>query len=639
MTKKLLLINPHPPGHMGEESLRVIVQMPLNLAYIAALTPDDWEVDVIDENIETALDERGNLKFKDADFVGVTSVTYQVPRAYEIAKACRAAGIPTILGGAHASTNWTEAQQHFDSVMVGDAETAWAGVLKDVKDGKLEEIYRPGPIQLDALANQFPDRELLTKKYDYEYSSIVTTRGCPFLCDFCSVPIFQGRKYRMRPPEDVWHEMESIDYQGLMFAEDNFYGYGRHEIARAREMFKGMADRGIKKDWFGFTTLNTCFDDEALANMAKSGCMGFLMGVESLDPAVLKVLKKHINLKMGARYQEGIQNLHRHGMISWGSVIFGTDADSPEVFDLMADFALEVGMDVMTFGIWTPMPATAGHKRMTEEGRLFRDKYPDDWYWYTSGALTHVMNSMPLEHLIEGLERVFDKMYSKEVLRQRLKRSLEETQNPKSAMFAYRINPRLARRVPVRPAEPEGPLRLRRVPARQGARAHPGEQGRRAGRRRLGSTHHDRPRAQKGRPDRSAPPGKRRRGGRHRPLPDADRPGLREGHHAGALGRRHHRRDPGARARRAREPHLRGLRPGRPHGRDVPGRPGGPDHEGLQGRGDPDRLRRRPRRALSRGGDGVRGRRRHRRPGPACGPRCCATSKRARCSGATTPAS
>jgi len=440
MKKKLVLINPHPPGHMGEECLRVIVQMPLNLGYIAALTPDDWEVDVIDENIEPALDARANLTFRDADLVGITSVTYQVARAYEIARACRAAGIPTVLGGAHASTNWEEAKRYVDAVVVGDAEMVWETILRDSRDGKLQSVYQPGPVDLAALRLTLPDRELLRRKYQYEYSSIVTTRGCPFLCEFCSVPIFQGRKYRQRDPEDVLDEMQAIDFQGLMFAEDNFYGYGQPAIERARRLFQGMVDRRIWKDWFGFTTLNTCFDLGALENMAKSGCMGFLMGIESLDPEVLKVLKKHINLKMGVRYAEGIRNLHRYGMISWGSIIFGTDADSPQVFDQMADFALDIGIDVVTFGIWTAMPGTAGHRRMTAEGRLFRNRYPEDWYHYTSGSLTHVLNSIRLEELIEGLERVYAKLYSKEALRQRVRRSLTETGNPKTAMFAYRIN-------------------------------------------------------------------------------------------------------------------------------------------------------------------------------------------------------
>ena len=102
--KRLVLINAYPDKHFGEENISVIVQMPLNLAYIAALTPrDEWEVDVIDETLERAVDAQGNLTFGHADLVGITAVTYQVPRLYEIAEACRRAGVPTIAGGAHAT--------------------------------------------------------------------------------------------------------------------------------------------------------------------------------------------------------------------------------------------------------------------------------------------------------------------------------------------------------------------------------------------------------------------------------------------------------------------------------------------------------------------------------------------------------
>ncbi len=442
--KKLVLINPHPQDHFGEENISVLVQMPLNLGYLAALTPKDWEVDVIDECIEVAIDgDTGDFTFDTSDvkLVGITAVSYQAPRAYQIARACKRHNIPAVIGGPHASTIPDEVASNADAAVVGEAEGVWAELVRDVEKGQLKKQYLGGLTPLNKLKGVHPDRELLKKKYGYRYSSIITTRGCPNSCDFCAVPVFQGRKYRERPVEDVLSEMAATDYKGLMFAEDNFYGHSKVSSERARSLFKGMTERNIIKDWFGFTALNTTSDEECLKYMASSGCLGILIGIESLDEDVLKSMNKRVNIRMGVEsYRKGIENLHRHGIICWGSVIFGTDGDKKDNFKRMTDFALEVGMDVLTFGIYTPMPMTASFDRMTKEGRIFRNNFPRDWFYYNSNHLVFGLKDMPLEDFIEGMEYVYENLYSREALKKRFNKTLRETNNPKNAMFAYRIN-------------------------------------------------------------------------------------------------------------------------------------------------------------------------------------------------------
>src|SRR5262249_39139689 len=210
--KRLVLINAYPDKHFGEENISVIVQMPLNLAYIAALTPrDEWEVDVIDETLERAVDAQGNLTFGRADLVGITAVTYQVPRLYEIAEACRRAGVPTIAGGAHATILPEEASAHVDSVVVGEAERVWPQVLADFEGGRLQPTYHGGPTPLEELKDIHPDPEWLRGKDRYKYSSIITTRGCPVKCDFFCVPFMHGRNCRHRPPANVWNNVAEPD--------------------------------------------------------------------------------------------------------------------------------------------------------------------------------------------------------------------------------------------------------------------------------------------------------------------------------------------------------------------------------------------------------------------------------------------
>ena len=439
MKKKLVLVNPHPKGRFGEEDIRVIVQMPLNLAYLAAHTNrDEWELDLIDETSEPAVDENGNLTF-DADLVGITALTYQAPRAYEVAAAARKAGAKVVMGGTHAITTTEEAQQHADTVVVGEAEMVWKQVLKDFNNGGMQPLYDGGFPELDYM-RVYPDREFCREKYDYKYSSIVTTKGCPWRCEFCSVPMAQGQAYRERDIDDVMAEMEATPFRGLMFAEDNFYGYKPDSNERARQLFRGMVDRGIRKDWFGFTQFSTGMDKEALRDMSDSGCLGFLIGVESTDEQVLRKMRKGSNLKTGvANYSTAIENIHEAGMIVWASVIWGADFQTKDCFKQMTDFLLDNAVDVLTFGVHCPFPKTALFKRMTKENRMLRTDFPNDWDYYDTAHLTHTLSHMSLDDFIEGMEYVYNHLYGAENLKKRFIESLRRNGSRRTAMFAYKV--------------------------------------------------------------------------------------------------------------------------------------------------------------------------------------------------------
>jgi len=438
---KMMLVNPHPPGRHGEESISVIVQMPLNLAYIAAMTPAHWEKDLIDETLEVAIDENGELSpaFDGVDVVAITAITYQAPRAYKIAKAAKKRGMTVIIGGIHASVIPYEVQQFADSVCTQEAEQMWGQICADYEKGELKPIYEGGQLNLDVLGERLPDREFMRKKYDYKYSSIITTRGCPWRCEFCSVPTFQS-KFRGRPVEDVLNEMQNTSYKGLMFAEDNFFGYGQKANDHSKAIFKGMVERGIWKDWFGFSTLMTGLDKEALEYMAKSGCFGFLVGLESDDEEVLKIMNKGPNLRIGGTsMKDSIANIHEAGLIVWGSVIFGADGQGPDCFQRMVDYIYANSIDVLTFGISCPFPNTPLHKRLNESGRIFRTNYPDDWQYYDTAHLTYRLTDMTLEQFIDGMQYVYDHIYGGDSLRMRFRNTLKNNSNPRTALFALRV--------------------------------------------------------------------------------------------------------------------------------------------------------------------------------------------------------
>jgi radical SAM superfamily enzyme YgiQ (UPF0313 family) len=442
--RKLILINPHPIGNVGEENVSVLNQMPVNLGYLKTLTPSNWEVDIIDETQELAIDAKGeNLCFDKPDLVGITSVSYQANRAYQIATACRKGGIPVIMGGVHATSYPDEAAKYVDSVIIREAVSIWEEIISDFENNSLKKLYDGGLTPMEKYKDIFSDREFLKNKYKYRYSGIITTAGCPFSCEFCSVPQFQGRKYRERPIEDVLGELEKIkgQYRGLILTDENFYGHSKKSNERVRDLFKKMVERGIYQNWFGFTSLNIYKDDETLDYMAKSGCVGVLIGIESINEEALKTMNKGVNLRITIdKYKEAVKNIRKHGLAVWGTMVFGNDSDTTESFREVVDFILDAKIDIMTCGILCPFINTPLYKRLNSGNRLFRTNFPEDWIYYTSHHLTYVLSQLSLQEFIDGLEYVYEKIYSTEVIREKFRRAKTELNNLNAAMFAFRVN-------------------------------------------------------------------------------------------------------------------------------------------------------------------------------------------------------
>ncbi|MFA5417105.1 MAG: cobalamin-dependent protein, partial [Bacteroidales bacterium] len=199
--KKLLLINPVNAKRKGLITHSHVIYPPIGLGIIATLTPDRWEVEMIDENFET-------FEYKEADLVAITALTSSVTRAYHIAALYRAKGIPTVLGGIHASMVPDEAIQFVDAVVVGEVESEWEKVINDVEGGTLKRKYFGKWLPFKNAV--YPARDLFHP--NYQFASIQTTRGCPMKCDFCSVHTFNGSKYRERPIEETLDELESIPH-------------------------------------------------------------------------------------------------------------------------------------------------------------------------------------------------------------------------------------------------------------------------------------------------------------------------------------------------------------------------------------------------------------------------------------------
>lgn len=371
----------------------------LSLATVAALTPPGVEISLTDDLINpVALD--GGLK--DVDLVGITCSTKTAPRAYQIASAYRGRGVPVILGGIHPTAVPEEALEHGDAVVVGEAEESWPRVIEDFQRGDLERIYRQdaftSPEQIPAAR-----RDIYNPKDYFPLDLLQATRGCPYLCDFCSVRRFFGGTYRYRPVSDVIGEIRSLPHRVIMFADDNIVGHPRY----SRELLEALIP--LRKWWIGQASLAGLEDEEKVMLMAKSGCVGLLIGFESIVEENIKLSRKHQNRP--AEYLKIIRTLHRHGIAIWASFLFGFDHDDPGIFERTVRFAIEAKFFSVVFAILTPYPGTALCERLRGEGRL-----TDERWWLQDNQEARAPHfhpqGMTREELRQGWEWAWQEYYS-----------------------------------------------------------------------------------------------------------------------------------------------------------------------------------------------------------------------------------
>src|SRR5574341_2270510 len=355
---------------------------PLGLATLAAYLDPDDEVTIQDEHVETLdLDD-------EPDLVVIQVYITSAYRAYTLADHYRARGSYVCLGGLHVTSLPDEAAQHADTIFLGPGEDTWPQFLRDYRAGQPGKVYQSTNRTLLGVP---PIRRDLIKRHLYLVpNSIVVSRGCPHVCDFCYKEAFfkGGKSFYTQAVDDALAEIERLPGRHLYFLDDHLFGNARFASA----LFEGM--RGMGRLWQAAGTVQSVLKPGLLEKAAACGLRSLFVGFETLNPGNLMQQHKYQNLNRD--YSTAIRRLHDLGVMVNASFVFGMDGDDESVFDRTVEWAVKQGIETATFHILTPYPGTALYKRMQAEGRITTF----DWDLYDT---RHVV-FQPKQLSAEGLE-------------------------------------------------------------------------------------------------------------------------------------------------------------------------------------------------------------------------------------------
>lgn len=396
---KVLLVQPSrllPDGGIYKNKTRWLLGM--TLPYLAALTPSGIDVAIKDDLYE-------DVPFDDpCDLVGLTCMSHQASRAYQIADEFRRRGRPVVLGGFHATLAPEEALQHADAVVVGEAEGVWPRVLEDAAAGRLRGVYRSETLS-DLKALPAPRYDLIDlNRYRIPNLPAQTTRGCPYACSYCEVTKVYGAKFRYRPPEEVVEEVRTLMRLGkrrfVYFVDDIFNAHRKHAFA----VMEGL--RPLKVHWTCLCTANVGDDAEMLDLMRASGCLHINIGMESIEPASLRSVNKkqnHVD-----RYKEQFAAIRKRGIEFSLNVMFGLDGDTKESFDATVDKLIEYKAPMSFMFILSPRVGLQIRDELLAQGRIDHS----DWDRYHSYECVFEPKNMTRKELEDGFWRAQRRFYS-----------------------------------------------------------------------------------------------------------------------------------------------------------------------------------------------------------------------------------
>ena len=417
---------------------------------LKTLTPAGHEVLLIDGNARP-MDEQQLVNFirkENIDLVGIGAMTRMIARAYRMADAIRAAGVPVVMGGPHVTEVPDEAlgrdggPQHADAVALGEADETWPRIVEDAARGELKEIYAP----LDETGKERkptlqPYPEIRWDRMDLDQFDLVpkvfrstlrargsgwgsvhmipieSGRGCPYGCEFCTVTGFFGDSIRFRTNESVVEELLRLKKHArqnrkqvmVFFIDDNF----AINIKRTKSLLRDIIAAEAQLPWTAQISANLLRDEELVDLIAASHGRWIFIGMESIDSANLADVNKNFNKP--AEYAAVLNRLADRGIYAITSFIFGLDNDTLGVADRTLREIESWPPGLPIFGQLTPFPSTPLYQRLVKAERLTRPKH---WLDFAPFQMAHTPLKMSIAETHAELNKAWKRSYSPERNRQ-----------------------------------------------------------------------------------------------------------------------------------------------------------------------------------------------------------------------------
>jgi radical SAM superfamily enzyme YgiQ (UPF0313 family) len=389
---KILLIAPCPTQEQRPDSMDI---PQLTLSLIAALTPPEHEIQIVEEVYGEKVNFDG-----DYDVIGISIMTQTCIRGYQIANEFTKRGKIVIFGGIHATAMPDEAVRYGNSVVIGEAEGLWDIVLDDIKHNRLKSFYKLDNLP-DLQSHVMPRRDLIKcSSGKFSIAPIETTRGCPYNCDFCTVSRFFGTRQRHKPIRDIITDIESCKEKNLFFLDDNITGDKRY----AKELFREMIPQ--KKIWVGQASIQVANDTDLINLAYKSGCRALLIGFESMSDSGINQYRK--TLKTVDENILAVKKLQDNGIMTMASLIFGLDSDTAEVFDVAHDFLTRSKAAFFQACVMTPYPGTPVFDKLLSQKRILTD----DWNRFDASKVIIRPENISPEELLDGYDKIKWHFYS-----------------------------------------------------------------------------------------------------------------------------------------------------------------------------------------------------------------------------------
>jgi radical SAM superfamily enzyme YgiQ (UPF0313 family) len=388
---KIILIQPKMNMRPMDTELKTRMAPPLSLLTLMRLTPEEHEVVMLNENVESVDYEC------EAGLVGITITLDVMPRACRIAEKFRKRGVAVVAGGIHVTCSPEKCLPYFDALCVGAAERVWGRIIEDTSKHELKKVYHD--------MENFGGDEIVSPMYNkidenrYLYANVVaTSRGCPNRCDFCYNSC-RNRAYIQRPIADVLSDIKALRTSHVLFIDDNFIGVP----AYTRKLLGEIRNLNLK--WSAAVTTRIVDYPELLDLMAETGCKSLFIGFESINNMALRGVNKDNQFE---KYEQLVEAIHRRGIMINASMVFGLDGDGPDVFAKTLAWLEKNRIETLTSHILTPYPGTALYRRMEETGRII----DYDLSMYNTAHVVFKPEGMKSEELYKGYLWMYRKFYS-----------------------------------------------------------------------------------------------------------------------------------------------------------------------------------------------------------------------------------